>query len=727
MKEKVHQLLEESYRTRVKNINLSIELSNEALAISRHLGQPGVTGKCLSQLSLFYMIKGEFEKATQLAEEAISQYESVGDEKGIADANYTIASVHYKTDNFHLGLKYMLSCAATYRKYNDYANLARTLKSVGTIYEFFNDRDKAIESYEASIDAAEKAGDLNLKSNVYNPLSGIYLNQQKINLSMAMIEQAIAIKKETGDERGIAFGYYGRGKIYTYLKDFEKAEKDFDLSLSIHRAMSEKLGEAMTLHKLGAMYFVKRDLPKAKDILLDALALADQYNIVMVKTKCNHLMYQLCKEEKKHEEALRYLEAYYSVQENIYYKQTLQIISSYDMLLKAESRLIEERMQQEKEEILEKKNKAEFKAKVKQDFLSNMSHEIRTPLNAVITITNLLNEKTEGEEKELVESLKFASNNLLNIINDILDFSRLEHEKVELEFMPVHLHTLLTNIKNTYISLAKEKGVDLLVKVDDKLSEAYNLDETRMSQILGNLISNAIKFTEKGSVQIKVEAIDTHPVKHIVRFKVIDTGIGIPEYFVTEMFDAFTQPKGFTTKKQGGSGLGLAIVKKLVNLHGSQIYANSKLGEGSTFYFDLELDVVEENKKSKTANAAVQLKDMQVLLAEDNVINTMVATRLLSKWGVNTECAKNGLEAVEKAKSKKYDVILMDIHMPEMNGYDATAAIRKSENLNMATPIYALTADINASASSEYKDYFNGFLLKPIEVDNLYKALAEAN
>jgi signal transduction histidine kinase/CheY-like chemotaxis protein len=722
-KAEIIELLKEANKIRVNNLPQSITLTQQALEHSQELNDTSLIAKSLSQLSLFYMIKGEFELAKDTANQAISHFETIGDEHGIAEANFTIASVYYKTDNFHLGLKYLLTCAAAYRKYNDHFNLARTLKSVGTIYEFFNDPDNAIDAYEQAIIAADAIGDANLKSNVYNPLSGIYLNQGKVDLAVKTIEDAILLKEKTGDVRGLAFSYYGRGKVYTYTKEFDKGITDFNRALEIHRQMGEKLGEAMALYKMGALFFEKREFANATTYLEQALEISKAYKMLLITPKCKQLLYQIYKVEGKTAEALSMLELYHQQQEAIYHKQTLHVINSYDMLLKMEAQMIEDRLQREKNEILEKKNKAEYVAKAKQDFLSNMSHEIRTPLNAVITITGLLHERADEEEQKLLQSLKFASGNLLQLINDILDFSKLENDKVALEYTPVHIQELLQNIKNTYDSLAKEKGIELQLKIDSNLATAYELDETKFSQIAGNLIGNAIKFTEKGSVTFEAAMLVKNDDMHCIRFKVIDTGIGIPEYFLPEIFETFTQSKLSNTKKTGGTGLGLAIVKKLVALHNSQVHITTKLGEGSTFYFDLELQATLPPIETPLV-AKQQFNNINVLLAEDNNINILVATKLLSRWGIAAECALNGVQAVEKAKQKKYDIILMDIHMPEMNGYDAAAIIRKTDNENKTTPIYALTADINASSIESYKDYFNGFLRKPIEINHLYKTMS---
>ncbi|MHA4894853.1 ATP-binding protein [Pedobacter sp. PWIIR3] len=660
-----------------------------------------------------------------MAKEAIQVFEELGDEKGIADARYNIAGVYYKTDNYHLGLINLINCLNTYREFDDFHNQARVYKSLGTIYEYFGDQKNAIKSYNNAIDAAKKIGDLNLLSNAYNPLSGIYLKQNKIAKALQVIQQSIKFKNQTGDIRGLAFAIYGRGKVYTTTKEFELAEADFIQAIKIHLEAGEKLGLGMAYYKLGLLYLQMGRLEDSKLSLNTALDVSHRFNIVIIKFKSNYLLYQISKLEGDTINSLKFLELYLSQKEGVINTQSLQIIENYELIAKMQTLEKETQLQKEKAEMTEKKDRAEQSARMKQDFLSTMSHEIRTPLNAVTTITTLLGDKYQGEDKELISSLKAASRNLLLVINDILDFTKLDNGKVVLEPTSCELDSVLQRIISTYESLALEKGILLKLNFPLELKGNYLLDETKMSQILGNLISNAIKYTEKGEVLLEVECINQGEAADVIRFKVIDTGVGISPDYYSEMFESFSQPKSITTRKQGGTGLGLAIVKKLVEIYDSKVQFESELGRGSVFYFDLVL------RKSVVAKLTTpvlqdQLKDKTVLLVEDNLVNAMVARRLLTNWGITTVHALNGLLAIERASEKAFDFVLMDIHMPEMNGLDATSHIRNNDNLNRYTPIFALTADITAENQEEYSSYFNGFLRKPIEIDKLYAALTQS-
>ncbi len=724
--QRIDSILEEAHAIRVNNLKQSIALAGEALALSKQCGDNTLLAKSHSRLSFYYMINGEYDQSLEEAGEAGRLFESLKDERGLADTKYTIASVYYKRDNLHAGLQYITECLGIYRKFNDYANEARCYKVLGTIYEYFGDIDNAIEANEAAIAAAEKIGDINIKTNACNPLSGLYLNKNNIDKAMEIIEECIALKQQTGDTRGLAFAYYGRGKIYTKKVQFDLAEADFSKSIAIHIEMGEKLGLAMAYQKMGELYMRKKDFSKAGEFLLQSLELSDKYKMRMTKTKTSYMLYEVFKEQLNIEKALYYLEMHHAEQEANVNNQTRQIVNSYTLINKMEAQALQDKMQIERVEMMEKKDRAEYAAKVRQDFLSNMSHEIRTPLNAIITIANLLKPRRGDEEKQLLESLKFASANLLSLINDILDFTKLETGKVELENRPVYIRHLLNNIKNTYDSLAKEKGLQLNLHIMGDPDEIYEADEMKLTQILGNLLSNSIKFTDRGSVDLIVKKTAATIQGAQLRFEVKDTGVGIPEDFLEGIFDMFTQSKSITIKKEKGSGLGLAIVQKLAWLYGSEVKIETTAGKGSVFYFDLILKPA-DRPVVQTSKANQLPGNLSVLLADDNNINLLVATRLLSKWGVSADCAKNGMEAVQKAKAKKYDIILMDIHMPEMNGYDASKQIKNNGGINKNTPIYALTADITANIDEAYPDYFTGFLRKPIETDNLYSALNDVS
>ncbi len=719
-------LLEDAYSERTSNIYNSIKTANRALKMSKAIANKTYIGRSLNQLALYHMIISDFELSKNYSKEAITYFKPVNDEQGIADANYSIGSIHYKTNNYHTGLKYLLESLRIYRKYNDLHNQSKVEKAIGTIYEYMGDHDNAFKSYKSSIKIARKIPDLNLETNVCNNLSGLMLKKKKPLFAMQIIEHSISKKRLTNDIRGLGFAIYGRGKVFYYKEDYESAKSDFLTAIDIHKDTVEYLGTAMGLHKLGVLYFKLGALEEAIAVLEESLELSRTHNMSMIKIKNYHILYLIYKQNKNIEKALDYLEIYLSEKESVINAQTLKVMEDYDLINKMNKLENEAELQRVKQKSIDKKNKEEQRTvQLKQQFLSIMSHEIRTPLNAITTIVSILEKKVTGENKELLQSLQFASNNLINIVNDILDFTKLDSRKSKLEPDNSNFYNLCDKILNLHLNVAHNKGLDIVLENDISKAQNYLIDETKMTQILSNLINNAIKFTDKGGVTISAELLEEKRTHDVIKLSVKDTGEGILEKDITEIFESFTQVKPIMTRKQGGTGLGLAIVKRLVKLHGSDIKVKSKEHKGSEFYFIVELEKV-KSVTIKSSNSYNELKGKLVLLAEDTPINSMLIKKLLSNWGVITDHVVNGKEAFKFAKQKHYDFILMDIHMPEMNGLDATHLIKTEKNFNSKTPVFAVTADVMTNENKEGLNLFDGILLKPIEIEKLYTTLANA-
>lgn len=388
---------------------------------------------------------------------------------------------------------------------------------------------------------------------------------------------------------------------------------------------------------------------------------------------------------------------------------------------------ITEKKQAERE-MFEAKEQALQLSEAKEMFLSVMSHEIRTPLNAVIGMSHLLLENDpKPSQVEDLNILKFSGENLLNIINDILDFTKIETGNLKLEQVPFSLRSLANDIVNSLQVNAKKNNNKIQLNIDERIPGQITGDKTRMYQILMNLLGNAIKFTDHGVVELHILLEESRDQQVVLQFKVKDNGIGIPEDKQSYIFESFTQAKTDISRKYGGTGLGLAITKKLLKLYNSEIQVYSVEGEGTTFTFSIAFDKASQDSQSPgMANQNDAFIGKKVLVVDDNEINILIATRILSKWGVEVEVASNGHEAIDKVMSNTFDLILMDIRMPGIDGYETTSIIRELDgDYYKSVPIFALTASSLHEENSMFEACgMNGHLMKPFNPDDIKKLLA---
>lgn len=377
------------------------------------------------------------------------------------------------------------------------------------------------------------------------------------------------------------------------------------------------------------------------------------------------------------------------------------------------------------------RKKAEEAAFSKQQFMSTMSHEIRTPLNEVIGISNLLHQSDPREDQmEYIETLRFSANHLLTLVNDILDYNKMEAGKIVFEKTEFDLATMLDDIKRSYSHRANEKGISFTVDKTEDLPGVLIGDPVRLNQVISNLLSNAMKFTSEGEVVLRVRIKQMQGKRVQLEFSVTDTGIGIEHEKLGEIFESYAQATADTTRKYGGTGLGLAICKKLVELQGGNIGVKSEPGKGSVFTFSIEYTVPESETRSADPGSAEAMKELsgkKILVAEDNKINFFVANKFLESWGVIVTHVENGSLALDEIKKQEFDLILMDLHMPVMDGIEATRIIRGSEDERISRiPIVALTAAVMSEANDKIENLaINDYVLKPFKPKDLYDRIVK--
>jgi PAS domain S-box-containing protein len=392
----------------------------------------------------------------------------------------------------------------------------------------------------------------------------------------------------------------------------------------------------------------------------------------------------------------------------------------------AAARDVTERKMFEKE-MIDAKVSAENATKSKQQFLSNMSHEIRTPLNSILGFTNVLL-KTElgSQQKEFVEAINTSGKSLNLLINDILDLAKVDAGKMTFEKHPIEIRKSISAILHSFDLKIKEKNLELAVEHDSTVPSILLCDSLRLNQIFFNLLSNAIKFTHKGKIKLTIKLLHEDKENVTIEFVVSDSGIGIADDKLNSIFNLFEQAEINTSTSYGGTGLGLSIVKQLVEGQGGSVSVKSKLGEGSTFIFILPFGKANLKTEEEIIllNPVSEIKNLRVLVAEDVALNQLLIKIILNDFGFEHEIVGNGKLAIEKMHTNTYDIILMDLHMPEMNGFEATEYIRKI--LKSHIPIIALTADVTTMDVSKCKEFgMDSYISKPIEEKLLYNKIVE--
>ncbi|MDP2415302.1 response regulator [Daejeonella sp.] len=411
---------------------------------------------------------------------------------------------------------------------------------------------------------------------------------------------------------------------------------------------------------------------------------------------------------------------------------TIAKVDAFISVVRSQQELKQKNIELEEfqKELVKAKEQAEAAKRVKESFLANMSHEIRTPINGIIGLAHLLkNTELSDDQKEFVKLLEVSSQSLLGVINDILDISKIEAGKFKIVKAETNIRDLVQAVVDLMKFRADEKNVKLVLEIDNKVPDYIIADALRLNQILMNLMGNAIKFTDKGSVTLRVINLDKKDHSAQLQFSIIDTGIGISEEGLGKVFNSFEQAEDSTAQKYGGTGLGLSIVKKLADLKGGDLSVSSIPGKGSTFTFTNKYEVItgKQNMEKKISVADLpKFKNVTILLAEDNSINQFMISKILTNWNICVDIVDDGGKVLDKIKDTHYDLILMDTHMPTMNGFEATRRIRTDfDEPQKNIPIISLSAAVlEEEQQAGWDAGVNDILSKPFDPVVLHQKIS---
>lgn len=689
----------------------------------------------------------KYEQSLEIAKAALQNAQYNNDDKSlgyiynIIAKNYEISEDDNKArNNYRRALVYAQSSKSKILETDLYNNLAR-------VYTKNNlTRKKGVDYYKKSYEFALKLEDTSRMIRPLLNLGEYYISRNDFDSSYEYLAPA---RKLIGnqDNNLVKTKLNGLlGKYYLSVRKFEKAEEYTNeaISYAIGETKNKKNNDEVIstyYEELASAYETKAELYSKQDDYKKAFGFQKKQFQNILKSKDYKKLKELRRENIKYEvdileKRAKKAESEKKESESELLKWRISIILGIILILISLAFLIssyKNNLQKKRlnndlidknKELISAKETAEQVSTLKSQFISTVSHELRTPLYGVIGLTSLLMENPDKKKtNEYLESLKFSGDYLLALINDVLQLSKIETNEVKLEKVSFDINTLIEGIVNSLHTKQKSNNNNVHIDIDKRINTTLLGDSVRLSQILINLIGNALKFTKNGNIWITVKCLDIKEESYLLRFTIKDDGIGIPQNKQQTIFDNFAQVKN-ENQEYEGTGLGLAIVKKLIHLHDSEIHIVSKEQKGSEFYFDLfyEKAIKEQGISLKTGeNMSIGTSNFNVLIVDDNKINQIVTQNILKKKGYTCSIANNGMDAIKMIKNEKFDLALMDINMPEMNGLEATKVIR---TFNTSIPVIALTAVEEGEIRNQALAVgMNDVIIKPYDTQQFFQTI----
>lgn len=674
----------------------------------------------------------QIENAIKYANKAVSFAKKIKNESKKIDSYYFLGTLYLENNKPEEAIVYFIRCTNYFQTKNiSNSKLAKTYFSLGKSYLLKNNQKLANLYFTKSFEIYDTL-----------PLSDGYLlvelqkglvlkANKKFDEAITVFNAIISQNNEFENTKIEA--YFQISEIYTVLNDTENAFNALENAYALAEKNPNTLFKNKILKRLILVCEKNEDYKKATHYLKKIIDLNEKNNSI---TNENYLVNkkeydsQLDLVEKlEHEKQDQLKSMKFSKLISILSIALIAILSLLSFSLYKNNKIRNNTfklLEEKNKELTKEKEKAEQASKARAEFLSTVSHELRTPLNAINGITYLLlQEKPRASQLNYLKSLEFSGSYLLNFINDILEINRLESDVVQVEKIDFNLNELVTNIKQSFNEFIVKNNVNFHTDIDLKGVNNYIGDPTKLSQILINLINNAIKFTKNGDVWLSIKQIDEKDGNSTIAFTIQDNGIGIPKEKIATIFDSFTQGSIEINRTYGGTGLGLSIVKKIIELLGSEITLESDVNKGSKFSFNLILKQStipsSETLLSTNEKSLENLQGKSVLLVEDNKINQMITQKMLENKGMICTIIDNGEEAISELAKHNYDVVLMDVHLPGINGTEATEQIR---TFNTHTPIVALTAiSLNENRETLLSFGMSDVVTKPFKPDYLYEVI----
>jgi signal transduction histidine kinase/ActR/RegA family two-component response regulator len=710
---------------------------------------------CSNNIGRIYRLLGDYPSALDYHLTALHLYEELNNKTGIASSLINSGVAYRNLGNKTIALENYSKALEISTSNQDLSNMVSALISIGNVYWYDKDNIEAMSYYEKALAVSKEENyQGEHPGGILNNIGNVKRNLGELDKAIDYYMQALKISKEIGDQNQIAITLKNIGIANKELKKYSEAIRYLNESkaiaenirlLRIQRETLDQLSQTYTLladYKKALEYYVQYSL--LKDSLFDEET-SNKISLLQLKHNLKEEATQITISEK--DTALKtsrvsnlrntiilisllaaslILILWTRYRSNLKKNDELQKLNA-ELERRVEERTKMLRIENEQRRIAQEQ--AEHANDTKNRFLATISHEVRTPINAIIGFCDLAIKTDVNNDHQLnLKRVKDSSEHLLAMIKDVLDYSQIESGKMALKISSFDLRKLITSVVNAYYLDASSKDIKLTHKIGEKVPPKLLGDPDALRQVLYNLIGNAIKFTEKGMVEVTVNHGEISPGSNQVRllFSVKDSGIGISKLKQKLIFMDFTQVDNTASRKYGGVGLGLTISKYFVELMGGKISVQSDKGSGSEFKFEITLQVDPSKTKTKYSTRGDVKKKLHVLVAEDNLLNCQVIAAFLDRLGHTSTIANNGRIALDILGKEDFDAVLMDIEMPEMDGIEATEAIRNNHGAvrNPKIPIIALTAHALKDYEEKcYKAGMDSYLTKPVDIEKLSEVL----